>query len=102
MLAVPGLLPGWEEVDVGAVLESAFGVPVLVDNDANLSAFCEARVGAGAGIEDFVYVNASDGVGAGIVEGERFAVGLPDWQGRSAIFRWTRSDRSANAEIAVA
>lgn len=76
MLAVPGLLPGWEEVDVGAVLESAFGVPVLVDNDANLSAFCEARVGAGAGIEDFVYVNASDGVGAGIVEGGEIRRGI--------------------------
>ncbi|WP_126031602.1 ROK family transcriptional regulator [Bifidobacterium castoris] len=69
MLAVPGLLPGWEDVDITAVFRRMFGVPVSVDNDANMSAFCEARVGAGNGVEDFVYVNASDGVGAGIVRG---------------------------------
>lgn len=67
MLAVPGLLPGWEDVNIAAVFRRMFGVPVSVDNDANMSAFCEARVGAGNGVEDFVYVNASDGVGAGIV-----------------------------------
>lgn len=67
MLAVPDLLPGWEDTDVAAVLESMFQVPVMVENDANMSAFCEARVGSGSGIEDFVYINAGDGVGAGIV-----------------------------------
>lgn len=69
MLAVPGLLPGWEDEDIAAAFREMFDVPVVVDNDANMSAFCEARVGAGSGIEDFVYVNASDGVGAGIVRG---------------------------------
>ncbi|WP_242357344.1 ROK family transcriptional regulator [Bifidobacterium pseudolongum] len=69
MLAVPGLLPGWEDGDIAAAFREMFDVPVIVDNDANMSAFCEARVGAGSGIEDFVYVNASDGVGAGIVRG---------------------------------
>ncbi len=69
MLAVPGLLPGWEDEDIAAAFREMFDVPVIVDNDANMSAFCEARVGAGSGIEDFVYVNASDGVGAGIVRG---------------------------------
>ncbi|WP_101455899.1 ROK family transcriptional regulator [Bifidobacterium pseudolongum] len=69
MLAVAGLLPGWEDEDIAAAFREMFDVPVIVDNDANMSAFCEARVGAGSGIEDFVYVNASDGVGAGIVRG---------------------------------
>ncbi len=64
-----GLLPGWEDADVAAAFREMFDVPVLVDNDANMSAFCEARVGAGSGIEDFVYVNVGDGVGAGIVHG---------------------------------
>lgn len=64
MLAVPGLLPGWEDADVATVLGDLFGVPVSVDNDANLSAFCEARVGAGAGI------------GAGIVEGGEIRRGV--------------------------
>lgn len=66
---MPGLLPGWEDEDIAAAFREMFDVPVIVDNDANMSAFCEARVGAGSGIEDFVYVNASDGVGAGIVRG---------------------------------
>lgn len=67
MLAVPGLLPGWEDIDVAQSLEEVFHVPVLVDNDANMAAFCEARVGAGKGVDDFIYVNAGDGVGAGII-----------------------------------
>lgn len=67
MLAVPGLMPGWEDTHIDELLEDVFHVPVLVDNDANMGAFCEARIGAGAGVDDFVYVRAGDGVGAGIV-----------------------------------
>nr|WP_052122940.1 ROK family transcriptional regulator [Bifidobacterium cuniculi] len=68
-VAVPGLLPGWEDTAIGDILSAAFGgIPVLVENDANMAAFCEARIGAGNGVDDFVYVNAGDGVGAGIIQ----------------------------------
>ena len=42
-------------------------VPVYVDNDANFAAYGESRMGVAAGKRNFVYISASDGVGAGIV-----------------------------------
>jgi predicted NBD/HSP70 family sugar kinase len=43
------------------------GVPMLVDNDANLAALAEAAFGAGRDAKDLVYVMASAGIGAGLV-----------------------------------
>lgn len=69
LIAVPGLLPGWEEIDLGSLLANSYHVPVFVDNDANMGALCEARIGAAAreNAQTFLYVNASNGVGSGII-----------------------------------
>ena len=48
-------------------MRTAFNVPVYVDNDANFAAYGESRMGVAAGKRNFVYISASDGVGAGIV-----------------------------------
>ena len=66
-IAVPGILPGWEGVDLITPLEHAFHVPVVVENDANASAVCEARMGSAMGKPDYIYIHTSDGVGAGIM-----------------------------------
>lgn len=66
-VAVPGILPGWNGVDIRGPLATAFHVPVVVDNDANAAAVCEGRVGAVAGRQNFVYIGTNDGVGAGIM-----------------------------------
>jgi predicted NBD/HSP70 family sugar kinase len=47
------------------VLEARFGVPVFLDNDANLGALAERWWGAGQGTDDFTYVKISTGIGAG-------------------------------------
>jgi predicted NBD/HSP70 family sugar kinase len=67
MIAIPGILPGWDGIDVASALTGAFKVPVYVDNDANFAAFCESRMGVAAGKRNFVYIAANDGVGAGII-----------------------------------
>ncbi|WP_123309264.1 ROK family transcriptional regulator [Cellulomonas sp. PhB143] len=64
-----GLLRGWDGAEVGTELGATFGVPVGVDNDANLGALAEARLGAGAGYDPVVYLRVSHGVGGGIVLG---------------------------------
>jgi len=64
--ATPILSP-WVGVDVGAELEQTLGLPVEVENDANLGALGEVFAGAGRGFADVVYVMLSDGVGAGLV-----------------------------------
>lgn len=66
-IAVPGIIPGWEGVDIITPLSTAFHVPVVVDNDSNAAAICEARMGAAVGKTNFVYIHTDDGVGAGIM-----------------------------------
>lgn len=69
VVAVPGILRGWDGVDVSTILGRRLGVPVVVDNDANLGALGELWEGAARGVEDFVYVRVSHRICAGIVVG---------------------------------
>ena len=48
-------------------LAERLGVPVLVENDANLGALGEAAFGAGKGLESLIYVKLAEGIGAGVV-----------------------------------
>ena len=62
---------GWENVPLADWLEDEFGVPVVVDNDANAAALGEHRLGAGRGLDDLFYVTVSTGVGGGwVLNGE--------------------------------
>lgn len=62
-----GILRGWDDVDVPDVLGRRLGVPVQVDNDANLGALAETRLGAARGRRHVAYVRSSYGVGLGLV-----------------------------------
>ena len=59
------VLPAWAGVDLGKALRSRFGVPVFLDNDANLGAVAEHWWGGGRGLDDFAYIKVATGVGAG-------------------------------------
>lgn len=61
------ILPGWVGVRAEEGLGEALGVPVLVDNDANLGALSESKWGAGVDVADLVYLKVSTGIGAGLV-----------------------------------
>ncbi len=63
------VLPAWKGRGGFEELEERFGVPVLLDNDANLGALAEHWWGAGRGIDDLVFVEVSAGVGSGHVVG---------------------------------
>lgn len=63
--------PDWVHEDPAALLADRLGVPVVVENDANLGALAEARWGAGRGLGTLFYVKASTGIGAGLVLGGR-------------------------------
>ena len=65
------IFPGWEDVDAGAAAAAVFGVPVQVENDANLGALAEHRQGTGRGHNTLVFVKIASGVGAGIVVDDR-------------------------------
>ncbi|HEV7754693.1 MAG TPA: ROK family protein [Mycobacteriales bacterium] len=63
------ILPGWVDRRPAAELAELLGLPVAVDNDANLGALAEATYGAARGMSDVVYVKVSTGIGAGLVLG---------------------------------
>ncbi|MEH2235353.1 ROK family protein [Nostoc sp.] len=56
---------GWENIPLKGLLEDEFGVPVGVDNDANIAALGEHRFGAGQGYDSLFYITVSTGVGGG-------------------------------------
>lgn len=66
-VSVPGLLRGWEGIEIARVLADRLRRPVFVDNDANLGALGETRLGAARGFRDIIFAVASYSVGAGII-----------------------------------
>lgn len=63
-------LPLWD-VPVRDLLAERLGLPVYVDNDANLAALAEQRRGAAAGAEHVVMLTLGTGIGGGLVLGGR-------------------------------
>ncbi|MDI7251944.1 MAG: ROK family protein, partial [Actinomycetota bacterium] len=55
------------ETPVKDILQEAFDLPVVVDNDANVAALAEARLGAGRGSRYLVHLTLGTGIGGGIV-----------------------------------
>jgi predicted NBD/HSP70 family sugar kinase len=88
-VAVPGLIDrtrgrvveapnlGWVDVDLAGALSAELGdrIPVAVDNDANCAARAESLHGVAAGVNDFVYLTGTVGLGAGIVSGGQIVRG---------------------------
>jgi glucokinase-like ROK family protein len=62
----PPIMPGWDGYPVRERF-AARGAPVWIDNDVNVMALGELTAGAGAGVDDFVFVKIGTGIGAGIV-----------------------------------
>jgi predicted NBD/HSP70 family sugar kinase/biotin operon repressor len=61
------ILTGWVGVAARELMEERLGVPVRLENDANLGALAEVALGAGRGARDVVYLMLSSGIGAGLV-----------------------------------
>ncbi len=61
------VLPNWAGIQAGEELSRRLGIPVELDNDANLGALAEVSFGAGRGLADVIYVMMASGVGAGLV-----------------------------------
>ncbi|MEV7868764.1 ROK family transcriptional regulator [Streptomyces sp. NPDC088124] len=66
-LGSTSILPGWTGINPGDELAGRLGVPVYVDNDANLGALGELVWGSGRGVSDLAYIKVGSGVGAGLV-----------------------------------
>ena len=61
------ILPGWVALDPAAEMEERLGLPVHLDNDANVGALGESTFGVGRGTHVMAYLRLSAGIGAGLV-----------------------------------
>ena len=60
-------LPGWSDFGLGPELSRLTGLPVAVENDANMAALGEQRAGAARGLANVVCLTLGTGVGGGFV-----------------------------------
>jgi len=67
-------IPSWKRVELKAMLESRFHVPVRVNNDCNCFALGIKASSYGKGFDDLVCITLGTGVGSGIiVNGQLYA-----------------------------
>jgi glucokinase len=63
----PPNLPCWRNFPLAARVSAEFGVPALVENDANAAALAESIWGAGSGYKTVFYATLGTGIGTGLV-----------------------------------
>lgn len=58
---------GWKDFPLGEILQKVSGLPVFVENDANMATLGELWQGKGKGEENIITITLGTGVGGGIV-----------------------------------
>ena len=67
LIYVSSNLPEWHQMPLRDVITEKLGLPVILENDANVFAVGEHRYGAGIGTGNMCYVCFSTGFGLGII-----------------------------------
>ena len=83
VFSAPNIFGPRQDIPFTAIFEDAVGLPVYLEMDANAAALGEAWLGAGRGIDDFVYVVVGTGIGAGILVNGQVCHG---WRGTAGEF----------------
>ncbi len=60
-------IPGWKKFPLKKALEKKAKIPVSIDNDANVFALAEARLGAGKGLERAIFLTLGTGLGSSVI-----------------------------------
>lgn len=72
----PSNLRDWDSFPIVKIFKDRFGVPVVLDNDANTAALGEYVYGAGRGYQNIIYITVSTGIGGGIIIGGEIFHGI--------------------------
>lgn len=67
LILSPPNLPKWDHADVFTPLKRTFGVPVMIQNDADACALAEWSLGAGRGSRNMIFLTFGTGMGAGLI-----------------------------------
>ncbi|HEY2888801.1 MAG TPA: ROK family protein, partial [Candidatus Limnocylindrales bacterium] len=73
----PNLGPQFRNVMIAHDVGQAHGLPTFLERDTNVAALGEHAFGAARGVDDFIYITVSTGVGGAVVSGGRLLRG-PD------------------------
>lgn len=73
--------------DLYKELQSAVGLPVFFDNDANVGAYGEWQCGAARGFNDVFYVAMGTGIGSGVILGGKLQRGCRGFAGEFGHFK---------------
>jgi len=74
--------PGWRDAPVRAALRQRLnGLPVVLENDANVTAYAEYRLGGGRGLSSLVLITLGTGIGSGIIIDGKMHRGATDSAG---------------------
>jgi glucokinase len=84
--AMPNLVDA-SSFDMRGEMQSAMGLPVIFDNDANAGAYAEWLCGAARGFKDVFYVAMGTGIGAGVILGGRLQRGCCGFSGEFGHFK---------------
>lgn len=76
--------------DLHSELERATGLPIVIDNDANVAAYGEWRSGAARGSKDVFFVTMGTGIGAGLILGGQLQRGSRGFAGEFGHFKIDR------------
>lgn len=63
----PFNLPGWENLPIVQLVSERFGLPAVLQNDANAAAMGEAWLGRARGVDSVMFWTLGTGIGGGIV-----------------------------------
>jgi glucokinase len=77
LIEPPNVDPAFHGVELAAPIGAAFGLPASLERDTHVAALAERQFGAARGIDDFLYVTVSTGLGGAIVTRGRL-LGGPD------------------------
>jgi glucokinase len=68
-------MPGWHNIPLRDTIARQSGLPVTLNNDANVAALGEWLFGRGRGCRHMVYITVSTGIGAGVICDGRLLLG---------------------------
>jgi glucokinase-like ROK family protein len=67
MVLAPPIMPGWDRFPIRDTVARTWGVPVMLNNDAELGALGEWAYGAGRDYENLIFIKIGSGIGAGMI-----------------------------------
>ena len=67
MVTSPGIIRGWDNIEVATVMSERINKPVYVVNASNLGALGELRAGAAQGAQQAMYIYAGQRIGSGLI-----------------------------------